>query len=55
VFPLVFAALLDHGMPRAVFLLAAALCMLSILAVMIGKLPAEPVVARPLADIITVG
>jgi FSR family fosmidomycin resistance protein-like MFS transporter len=37
VFPLVFAALLDHGMPRAVFLLAAALCMLSILTVMIGK------------------
>jgi MFS transporter, FSR family, fosmidomycin resistance protein len=37
VFPLVFAALLDHGMPRSVFLLAAALCMLSILTVIIGK------------------
>jgi MFS transporter, FSR family, fosmidomycin resistance protein len=37
VFPLVFAALLDHGMPRSLFLLAAALCMLSILTVIIGK------------------
>jgi FSR family fosmidomycin resistance protein-like MFS transporter len=32
-FPLVFAALLDHGMPRSVFILSAAFCVLSVLAV----------------------
>jgi MFS transporter, FSR family, fosmidomycin resistance protein len=32
-FPLVFAALLDHGMPRSVFILSAAFCVLSILTV----------------------
>ena len=33
VFPLVFATLLDHGMPRSVFTISAAFCVLSILTV----------------------
>jgi sugar phosphate permease len=32
-FPLMFAALLDHGMPRSIFILSAVFCLLSILTV----------------------
>jgi MFS transporter, FSR family, fosmidomycin resistance protein len=32
-FPLMFAALLDHAMPRTVFILSAVFCLLSILTV----------------------
>jgi MFS transporter, FSR family, fosmidomycin resistance protein len=36
-FPLVFASLLDHGMPRSVFVLSATFCVLSILTVIMVR------------------
>jgi MFS transporter, FSR family, fosmidomycin resistance protein len=46
-FPLIFAMLLDHGMPRLVFVLSAVLCVLSILTVVVVRSkPQDSWVAR---------